>query len=412
MKYLKNSLCDLQPLFDINYNKKINIISCCFFKLENGSYKKFNKYTNGLRFLNNYVKKYMKDFKIRLFIDESIYNDKKLMIKINKLKLVQCVLINCKKFKSKINNTKHRGLLGTLFRFFPMFNFENNDANFVIISDIDWSKNNDMDVLIESYNILKKNNKKVSLFMVGRFFKSSIVSYNYNRHGILLPYAVADRILNNIKLDKKIIINFIKDDTNLKKTYYQSKPTTSKVTNKTFIFGIDEYFVNKTLVDYLIEKEKIFGIKVNMGITYEFFFIINKKKYSKFEKKNYKLFFTTILKGIKKFKYKNIKQAYEFIDKIIYNKNGINKLTKLQIKVFSRIYLYFIYNYNNTSIIKLFIGKKLLQIFMRDEYFGLIFINKISFFNSNYKNIILNEVRLPKKNVTKLKEIRMKVLNF
>ena len=149
-----------------------------------------------------------------------------------------------------------------------------------------------------------------------------------------------------------------------------------------------------------------------MGITYEFFFIINKKKYSKFEKKNYKLFFTTILKGIKKFKYKNIKQAYEFIDKIIYNKNGINKLTKLQIKVFSRIYLYFIYNYNNTSIIKLFIGKKLLQIFMRDEYFGLIFINKISFFNSNYKNIILNEVRLPKKNVTKLKEIRMKVLNF
>ena len=30
--YLENKLCKFTPLFDINYNKKVNILSACFLR--------------------------------------------------------------------------------------------------------------------------------------------------------------------------------------------------------------------------------------------------------------------------------------------------------------------------------------------------------------------------------------------
>ena len=48
MIYLQNNLCKFTPLFDIDYNKKVNIFSTCFFKLENSGYKDFSKYLDAL----------------------------------------------------------------------------------------------------------------------------------------------------------------------------------------------------------------------------------------------------------------------------------------------------------------------------------------------------------------------------
>ena len=54
--YLKNSICNFTPLFDIDYTKKKNIISASFFKLKKGSYKDFSKYVDGLYNLYNFIK--------------------------------------------------------------------------------------------------------------------------------------------------------------------------------------------------------------------------------------------------------------------------------------------------------------------------------------------------------------------
>ena len=78
MNYLQNDLCKFTPLFDIDYNKKVNIFSTCFFKLKNGGYKDFNKYLDGLIKLNKEIKVRNLHFEIRLFIDESIFTDKKI----------------------------------------------------------------------------------------------------------------------------------------------------------------------------------------------------------------------------------------------------------------------------------------------------------------------------------------------
>ena len=74
--YLENSICKFTPLFKINYLKKKNIFSGVFFKLKKGSYKKFSLYLYGIKKLLKYIKNNYNDYTLRLFIDDSIYNDK------------------------------------------------------------------------------------------------------------------------------------------------------------------------------------------------------------------------------------------------------------------------------------------------------------------------------------------------
>ena len=40
--YLENTICKFTTLFDIDYSVKINIMSACFFKMENSGYKNFD----------------------------------------------------------------------------------------------------------------------------------------------------------------------------------------------------------------------------------------------------------------------------------------------------------------------------------------------------------------------------------
>ena len=76
VKYLKNTICNFTPLFDINYENEINIISASFFKIAGKGYKDFSKYSNGIKYITTYIKNELPDFRLRLFIDNSIYNDK------------------------------------------------------------------------------------------------------------------------------------------------------------------------------------------------------------------------------------------------------------------------------------------------------------------------------------------------
>ena len=158
--YLKNSICKFTPLFDINYEKKTNIISCCFFKMQGGGYKDFSIYLNGIKYLNDFITEELSDFYIRLFIDKSIYIDNEIMKYLKKLKKLQIVLTDCKAYKK--NNVHHRGLMPTFFRFFPMFNFENNDSDVVLIADIDWKSVDEIKsryTIVKTYKLLKKKKK-------------------------------------------------------------------------------------------------------------------------------------------------------------------------------------------------------------------------------------------------------------
>ena len=78
---------------------------------------------------NNY------NLEIRMFIDNSIYEDSDIMKYLNKFNNITLILYKCNNFI--INNNYHVGLFDTLVRFFPLFNFKNNDYNIVYITDTD-----------------------------------------------------------------------------------------------------------------------------------------------------------------------------------------------------------------------------------------------------------------------------------
>ena len=231
-RYLENSICNLTPLFNIDYRKKQNIVSCSFFKIEGGGYKNFSRYIDGLVILEDYVKKYMKDFRIRLFIDRSIYEDQNIMNLLNKLN-IDLVLYDCPEFKKNIKF--HKGTFGTLLRFFPMFDFLNNDSNYVIISDIDLKENKEdpsvltpITKLYENYKnnkvIKKKFNVKMSF---DSDFYKSVDRYNFNSlyKGYIFGYVVAGFMTNFKKMNHRILENFIKNVENLNKepTFYRNK---------------------------------------------------------------------------------------------------------------------------------------------------------------------------------------------
>ena len=152
--YLLNNICKFTPLFDIDFNKKQNIFSAIFFKLHGGSYKNFEMYMKGLNNLTNFIRNSFKGYKLRLFIDESIFEDKYILEKLKSYNIIQLVKYHCTEFV--IDDKYHRGLFGTLIRFFPMFDFPNNDAGIVRVTDIDFFYKNHADDQFNLNKIIKK----------------------------------------------------------------------------------------------------------------------------------------------------------------------------------------------------------------------------------------------------------------
>ena len=151
IKYLNNDICELTPLTEINYNIKKNIISTSLFKLHGGGYKDFSNYITGIKLLNDVAKK--NGMEVRLFIDNSIYEDDEMMKKLKLMKRVSIILYKCNNF---ITDGHHVGLFGTFVRFFPLFDFPNNDAEFTIIMDADVTFGM-LDRMIKFYEVLKKD---------------------------------------------------------------------------------------------------------------------------------------------------------------------------------------------------------------------------------------------------------------
>ena len=409
-RYLENSICNLTPLFNIDYRKKQNIVSCSFFKIEGGGYKNFSRYMNGLVILDDYVKKYMKEFRVRLFIDKSIYEDQKIMNFINKLD-IDLVLYDCPDFKKSINF--HKGTFGTLLRFFPMFNFPNNDSKFVIISDIDLNENKDPKVLLplsklyENYKnykvIMKKSN--VTIYFDSDFYKS-IHRYSFDSiyKGYIFGYIVADYMINFKKMNYQIIENFIKNVENLKKepTFYREKQI---IKDTKFIFGVDEYFTSLTLKKYLIDEKKPFLQKLRFIITGILYFLIVEKD---IYEKEYKNFFRFVLKDYKNYPKNNVLESFKFLDNIFYfrstNKETI-ELNDQQESIFYRVYVYFLKIYNTKRVN--YYSKNFLDIILQDIFLGFPILNfdLLTDFKDN-KIYINNRAKLKDNKIESLKKIK------
>lgn len=437
IKYLENPICDLTPLFKINYKKKINLISCCFFKMENSGHKDFMVYLNGIKHLYDFVKAEYKTFKIRLFIDVSIYNDTKIMDFLYKYDdLIQLVVYSCNQY---INDIYHYGYFGTFIRFFPMFNFPNNDANIVIQEDIDFllpikqslKEYNRFTSRMNAINDVLDNNINISILRIGKLdsFMNSVYDYAYNYKNEINTYIIAPLIISFEPIDSLILIKFIEKikKSNEIYSYYnliKDNKHTSNIENnfnlhKHFIYGVDEYFINNILIKYLYKEKinnaiktdfniwnlfKIFfkeviaeGINNNGKVMIQKFMPYNNLKIN--EKKIIeKIFDEIITENNIKIKNNKIINKFFMINKHIKTNNNYN--------IYLSIYKNYIKSSKNPEKYNFIYSINSYNILLSKQFFGIYIFNGIfSFFDDNNNTPLLNKQQFNKNDLLMLHEL-------
>lgn len=198
------------------YNKN-RIISICFFKLDK-AYKDLSVYIEGLKKLIRNRDKYRKSFTIRLYTDSlEIYN---IVSKYN----IDIYMYSCKDFKE---NNKHKGLFGTLVRYFPLFGHDVEYKNIIIYSDID--VNRLYSPLIDKFSKYK--------------------GFTSLRNSILaVPYGHWINDKNSINAGNCMSVDTILDVNILKKFVYMMNKSDKNIFNvRGFPYGVDEYFLNSFL---------------------------------------------------------------------------------------------------------------------------------------------------------------------
>lgn len=407
MNYLENPVCNFIPLFNIDYKIKKNILSVCLFKLTKG-YKNFGIYVNGLFKLNKYVARKMPDFRIRLFIDNNIYNDKDIMKKLNTLNKVDMVLYTCSDFM--VDSEFHDGLFGTLVRFFPMFDFPNNDSNIVVLMDADFNNPESYLNIFKTFKIFRRGSKDINdvyLFLFGRLFheaiKESVTQFTK-------PYAVASKIFNIKKINNDVLLYYLYEvKNNPNNTHFSDYEQGSKLSKETnFIFGVDEYFINNTLIDYFDKNKMCFASRYYYQIHSPIFFFYERnfiKNPNKTKQENLIKIIDFIMEKVPELKNLSFEEKYDFIVNKLYfdfKENISPKINHLFYFVNYRIYLTF-------AILRkkgyFDIISKNFSDLLFEKNMGYIMIEKIQFTHCEDSDIVYRDIKLPEKYISRIKKV-------
>lgn len=386
MKYLSNPLCEFKPLFKLTKKKK-NIVSSSFFKIHGGGYKKMDRYINGIRYVNKFIVEEMENFIHRLFVDESIYNDQKIMKVLRRLK-IEIVVYKCPNYM--VGDKHHMGTFGTIVRFFPMFDFPGNDAKIVLISDID-DQRYEVTLtgkLSQTYNLFTGLTKrgfidKINYATGVKFFKQDVE----------MEHIIADRQITKGDLDSKTLIKFIKkvSKTSERLSYYPKDMNLIDKTSGNFIYGVDEWFINHDLIKQ-IKKEKIpMAVEIRnklIGYIKTRLFLY---KPTQEEIREYKNFFKWVLP---RQDFNNVYDAFENI------KEGYNSGDQ---EMILRIYEYFISVYG--TIKEKYYGKKFLDHTLSPEYLGVYGYVQVMFYNTSIENYFFKKAKLPPEYIKYLKSL-------
>jgi hypothetical protein len=303
--------------------------------MNKGGYKDFSKYYNGINFLYKTMLIEMPGFSLRVFIDTSIYNDKEIMRNLLKNEKIELVLYCCESYSR--NEQFHLGTFGTITRLFPIFDFENNDANRVVISDIDVEQTDPRfkSEIFDHYIKLIKSyteNEINSLYLFNQSVLLKDINFRYMDHKYkyfhdnkyITPYVFFNYIVGIKKIPTDILEDFLIKVPNSNKIYstWSISPDEYDKRCEEFVcYGIDEYFSHEVLYPYLLHNK--------MPITYLIQFDIYRIM---------KLLFNELKNSEETKEYKNKIESYIlFITTNVCNSSDVNKCKKLHIGYFNTL---------------------------------------------------------------------------
>jgi hypothetical protein len=297
-----------------------------------------------------------------------------------------------------------------------MFNFPNNDAKNIFVTDIDDIA---FKTVLENIHNMVKNRKIKNIYLIKIGNISKNIKYKYNPYkNIITPYCLAQSFVSFLRINYNIIIDFVN---NVKKSteiysYYYEMIKNSNFNNElmkkyngttNFIYGIDEYFVNKTLTEYLIDNKLPFAIGMKFEIISPLYYILNKDIYKTPEQiKLLNKFIEKILKFIKINYNKNIslENKYKLINNSTYKDNN----SELYIKINEYIYKEFLLYYKKDEY-KFLFPSYFYDFLLSEKMFGVYEYNIISYYNINYNDIIIKKKIFDENIIKKLEKVKEKI---
>ncbi len=368
-EYLINPICKFIPLRVFNQNQEKNILSTCFFKMGK-HYKNFDTYIKGLKRLINLVNSQSK-YILKIFIDEHIKNDNQIYPILKSSKNVYPILFTCPNHTDDSNY--HIDVFGALIRLFPIFDFEHNNSENVIVIDIDLNYEDIMKLkILMEYNFGKRE-------IIGMGISNNLLITKYTPHFFCGLFGVF-----GVKFDKSIILNFIANAPKiLDKGIYGKRL-------KPFGYGTDELFLNEYFIYY--DKSKyIKDIKTGMIILNDINWFLYHYKNELLEdepKKTYKCLKFILGKYFKPNFTSN--EMFMLIDKLTYH---VKSLDESKIYISERYY----------KLIRFLVKKNIewfdkKQMKLIDKYlYGIVDCMGVFYFNPI--NLEVNEILVLKKNL-------------
>lgn len=282
-KYLENKYCTLEPLFNIDYSKTTNFISTCLFDMKKDAYRTFDKYLEGIGTFKKLLEDNLPDWKLRIFIDETITENKSLMKQLTHKNNshLQLIKFNCPNYLMNNSSNRHKGVFGTLLRLFPFFDLPNNDAGIVICDDLDWEYKMYAPIFLTKIRLIEQliNNNNLNDKKFNLCFRTT--NNYYEKQNKVVEWVIMSSFISHYNkinpkfmndfftfLDKKDTIIYVEHYLDIMKDF-AIKHNEDEI-GKKFTYGLDEYFLNHFIVNNLknnIIKFKSFNFKnfINIG---------------------------------------------------------------------------------------------------------------------------------------------------
>lgn len=289
------NLCQYHKKY-IEPNKKYNVVSTVLFIIEKSYKDPIKRYILGLDQIVNSFRDYFDDsYYLRIYYDKTLYtpthpdkevesfiknNVTKLLDKWNHIDYVQLVEFECSSFKIGL---QHKGLFGTLIRFYPLFDFEDNvNIDTCVTTDVDISLKA-LDIFLQEIQFM--NNRKYK-FLMGSARKplETLKQLGFAMRETVDNWGYAGHIISTYKFPSSILINFLEKVSNNHKeltNYFDSLQhyfkTTTGMYEKTsphyiYSYGIDEFFLNYDMLDFYKKTKQTYVIsqvaKISLAFGY------------------------------------------------------------------------------------------------------------------------------------------------
>jgi hypothetical protein len=278
---MENPICDFEVIQNPN-RKYANTVNLVFFRAY-PIYKNFQKYIDGLKNWSAFMKYYPYS-QLQIFVDRTIATDpaiSKILASMN----ARVYLFDCPEYKE---DDHHIGLFPTMMRFYPIFDINTHAMNIAHVQELEPDKEfverfGQMDVASRSKSI---QNNNVALIYGARNFYETLNWDNKStfEDGISYPWCVAGRFTMTEKVPFKLWTDFLKkidSGESFVNKYLNTQANKIKPEHGNYHFGVDEAFLNDTLMPWLIDHKYGIGIVSEYNIAYPIYYLEDKIRRNK-----------------------------------------------------------------------------------------------------------------------------------